>query len=437
MNIDFKELLTTVANEPLGMHIDSAHEFLQMCATRDQSVGKFREIDARRYVGQVSETGLYYQYGSTAIIPIVGPLNRRRSYYLDSYEMIEARVTAAADDAQISRIILDIDSPGGLASGMSSCADVVSEANDRKQVTAVVYGWAASAAYGLASQASEIVIDQTGEVGSIGVVQMHISMQKALEEAGIEVNLLTNVESDLKTLGNRFENLTADARARILADLQGYYADFKSTVRSGRPSLSNEQVDAFRGDMFTGEDAVNRGLADRVGTLLDELQVPRNQPGSSGATGATTMSNPNPAPGANPALPEPSGATPTTPATPAATPAPQAIDQKARISAILNSEEAQGREDLAKHYAFDTDDDAAKAIAAMAAAPKAVPAAATPSAPTPTTPGAEAGTPSLPTASVDDAGMQVEAPAPKQKPSEARKSTAEIYDSYNKQMKGA
>ena len=63
-----------------------------------------------------------------------------------------------------------LDSPGGQVSGINAFADIVAAGTKKKYTTAFVAGSAASAAYWIASAASEIAMEGTGMVGSIGVV---------------------------------------------------------------------------------------------------------------------------------------------------------------------------------------------------------------------------------------------------------------------------
>jgi ClpP class serine protease len=104
---------------------------------------------------------------------------------------------AALVDASITGILLDIDSPGGEAGGVFELAQRVRAANAVKPVWAVASDSAFSAAYAIASAASRIYVSQTGGVGSIGVIAMHVD-QTARDAQD----------------GYRFTAVTAGARSR-------------------------------------------------------------------------------------------------------------------------------------------------------------------------------------------------------------------------------
>ncbi|MFK7703069.1 S49 family peptidase, partial [Pseudomonas caspiana] len=110
-----------------------------------------------------------------AIIPVVGPVFRYANLFTEisgatSTQVLATDLQTALDDPKISSIILNIDSPGGVAAGINELADQIHAARDRKRVVAYIGGTGASAAYWIASAASEIVMDETALAGSIGVV---------------------------------------------------------------------------------------------------------------------------------------------------------------------------------------------------------------------------------------------------------------------------
>jgi hypothetical protein len=130
--------------------------------------------------------------GKTAIITIDGSLVNRGAWIgqnmctgLVSYEGISAQINEAVADPGIENIVLDINSYGGEASGMSALAGKIKAATKRKHVVAVINDVAASAGYGLASGADEIVVSPTSIVGSIGVVSGGFGFDQALARLGI------------------------------------------------------------------------------------------------------------------------------------------------------------------------------------------------------------------------------------------------------------
>src|SRR5690606_4035038 len=99
-----------------------------------------------------------------AIVPVVGPIFRYANLFTEisgatSTQVLATDIRAALDDPNIKAIILNIDSPGGIASGINELAEMIYEGRARKRIVAYGGGTVASAAYWIASAANEIVID--------------------------------------------------------------------------------------------------------------------------------------------------------------------------------------------------------------------------------------------------------------------------------------
>ena len=114
-----------------------------------------------------------------AVISIHGSLVKRSlgmeaASGLTSYGEISAMLDAALADPQVSGILLDIDSPGGEASGSFELARRVRDVAAVKPVWAVANDAAYSAAYAIAASAQRLFVTETGGVGSIGVIALHV-----------------------------------------------------------------------------------------------------------------------------------------------------------------------------------------------------------------------------------------------------------------------
>jgi signal peptide peptidase SppA len=202
----------------------------------------------------------------TAIIPVQGVLSKGGpAWYGSNYEDIAAAVEKAAADPSVSRIVLAVDSPGGEVIGLPETAQVVAQAARQKPVSAIVEGQAASAAYWLTSQASDITLTPSGEVGSVGVRMMHTDVTKMLADQGIKVTELFS--GDFKTEWSPFNPVTDEARADMQDRLEGVHSDFVNAVAKGRGvrATSDSQRSRFgEGRMLSAHDALRGGLVDRL-----------------------------------------------------------------------------------------------------------------------------------------------------------------------------
>ena len=136
-----------------------------------------------------------------AVIPVHGSLVRRSMAMdaqsgLTSYPDIASLLDAAVTDPGINGILLDIDSPGGEAGGVFDLARRVREIDAIKPVWALASDGAYSAAYAIASAASRVYVTQTGGVGSIGVIAMHVDQSARDAQEGYRFTAVT--AGDLK-----------------------------------------------------------------------------------------------------------------------------------------------------------------------------------------------------------------------------------------------
>lgn len=209
--------------------------------------------------------------GGTAVIPITGPIQYRSDLWsmfgiTTAVEDLQKALRSALADEAVKSIVLDIDSPGGSVDGVDEFAAEIRGAREVKPITAVANTWAASAAYYIAAQASEVVVTPSGEAGSIGVILVHADYSKMLEAEGITPTIIRTPAR--KAEANPYEPLTSDAREHLQSQVDEYYGMFVDAVAAGRRvPASKVRADFGGGRMLLAREAVRLGLADRVATL--------------------------------------------------------------------------------------------------------------------------------------------------------------------------
>ena len=232
------------------------------------------------------------QSGHVAIIPIIGAMSRYGGMCSYGSEDMKNWIDKANADPNISAIVLEINSPGGEVDGTEALGNAVK--NSKKPVVAWVAGMAASAAYWVASQASEIWMESevTSEVGSIGVLCMHVDQSGALEAEGYKVSIIRSDGSEDKAVFNSIEGLSDEVLVSTKESLNSTRTQFVKTVKGGRPNIAG---DVFTGKMFEGKTAKQKKMADRFGSLTDAVlradQLARrtNSTNSSNQNNATNM----------------------------------------------------------------------------------------------------------------------------------------------------
>lgn len=205
-----------------------------------------------------------------AVIAVRGPISRRPTALSflcggASTEDIAAQLREAMADSAVEDVVLDFDSPGGTIDGVPELADAIHKASAKKPITAFVDTMAASAAYWLASQATEIVMTASSEVGSIGVYAMHVDYSESMKLAGVKPTFIQYGKNKTELSGTA--PLTDEARAYLQTQIDEYGAMFTRDVARGR-RVSVEMVRGEtwgQGRVLTASEALKHGLADRIG----------------------------------------------------------------------------------------------------------------------------------------------------------------------------
>ena len=205
---------------------------------------------------------------ATAILPVRGIALYDLEFqpWCFSTLLLAQTVTALANNPDIETILLDIDSPGGVVTGTPEAADAIFAARKTTKVVALVNPLAASAAYYLASQASEIVAVPSGDVGSIGVFTLHTDCSVMFEEIGVKPTFI--FAGKFKVEGNSFEPLSDTAREHFQQEIDKLYRQFLKAVARGRGVSVSEVEGSFgRGRTVMAADAKRAGMIDRVATI--------------------------------------------------------------------------------------------------------------------------------------------------------------------------
>jgi signal peptide peptidase SppA len=237
-------------------------------------------LEAR--VGAPAGSDKFIRSGSVAVVPILGVIRPGAVEfgYETSPRSVAAAVTAAVADEDVDAVFMLVNSPGGSTAGLIEASEEIRAAREAgKPIVAYVQYTAASAAYWLAAQASEIVATPSAQVGSIGVFAMHMDRSKQLEQDGVKVEFIHAGKN--KVLGNPAEPLSKDARAAIQASVDEAYADFIADVAAGR-GVSEDTArgpEFGEGSMFGAREALTRGLVDNVASIVQTIARVIGAPG--------------------------------------------------------------------------------------------------------------------------------------------------------------
>ena len=268
----YDHVVSFVCNEPWAVLPDTLDAITDIVRLRLLGMSfSAEEIQARIGSPKRKEpTG-----GQIAILPVFGVISHRASMFSDisggtSTERLTQDFRAMLNDSAVDAIVLDVDSPGGRTAGLQEFHAEIMAARGQKKVVAVANSLMASAAYWIASAADEIVAIPSSFTGSVGVVTIHISQAKALEQAGVDVSIIH--AGKYKTEGNPYEPLDDEARTRLQEMADRMYGRFVGDVAEGRGvSLATVREKYGQGRVLDSREALEAGLVDRVATMDETL----------------------------------------------------------------------------------------------------------------------------------------------------------------------
>lgn len=374
-------LRSLIFNRPLMIHPGKLNAIVMALADRVGVEPTGLEIEASIEEMNSRPRRSFQVSNGVAVIPVVGSLVHRTTGLdamsgLMSYGSIGARLKEAVADTSIKGILLEVDSPGGEVGGCFDLADRIFEARQSKPVWAIANDAAFSAAYALACAADRFFVTRTGTVGSIGVIAWHLD-QSALD-AGSGLRYTPIFAGAHKKDFNPHEPLKDAAREKIQSLVDYDYGIFTAAVARNR-GISDEAVRATEANIFTPDEALEAGLVDGIKSFREVLgeMAGLNQSGpivSAGSGLAARMDQPEEEsmsnqlnPQATQAAQSPQAEQPQQAAGPTAE--QSKADERARIQAITICEEAQGRQKMAEHLAFNTSMSVENAKSLLATAP--------------------------------------------------------------------
>ncbi len=209
-------------------------------------------------------TGTNPSQPHTAVVAIKGEIADGADA---SAEWVVTALRAAFEDEGSQAVVLQINSPGGSPVQAGIINDEIRrlKAKHKKPVYAVVEESCASAAYYIAVAADAIYVDKASIVGSIGVLMDGFGFTGLMDKLGVERRLMTAGVN--KGFLDPFSPQTKNQRTHAQTLLDQIHQQFIQVVREGRGKRLKETPELFSGLFWSGEQAVDLGLADGLGNL--------------------------------------------------------------------------------------------------------------------------------------------------------------------------
>jgi protease-4 len=168
-------------------------------------------------------------------------------------------------------VVVDIDSPGGSASGSEALYYSMQRLAETKPVVACIRGVGASGAYMLSCAATKVVALPHAIVGSIGVIYLRPVINQLLQKVGAGLSVYKG--GHLKDMGGFWRTTTSEEDAKFQELISELYEGFVSIVAHGRNIEEDQARKLATGEVFTGRRAAELGLVDEIGDFERALEL--------------------------------------------------------------------------------------------------------------------------------------------------------------------
>jgi len=282
-NHSIRHVRAAICRQPWAIYQPALAEMIEFLQARPDG-----DVESRFGIQAESDSRMEI-VGGVAVIPITGVLQPKpnavtRYYGGTATSQIETDFRRAVGDSQVKAIVFLVDSPGGAAMGNEEVARTIFAGRGQKPITSFVRGYAASAAYYIASAADRIVASPSSSVGSIGAILYHEDDSKLFDEFGIKITPLFFGKH--KADGNPYEKLSAQSRKSLQDYVTGYGEQFAAAVAKHRGISVSDVMSRFgQGLVFLADESKRIGMVDEVGTFdavlqqtsVDEPTPPENE----------------------------------------------------------------------------------------------------------------------------------------------------------------
>ncbi len=190
-----------------------------------------------------------------------------RDEFVKSIEEIRKNKTIRA-------VVLHVDSPGGSAYASDVIWRKLRELDEEKPLVISMGSVAGSGGYYIACPGRLIFAQPTTITGSIGVISIMANQASAINR--MDVNLAEMKRGERALLGSGHREIKAEDRDFIQKHILSTYEQFLDRVAEGRKIPKNELRKLAQGRVYTGRQALEIGLVDRLGTLKDAVDAVRD-----------------------------------------------------------------------------------------------------------------------------------------------------------------
>lgn len=184
--------------------------------------------------------------------------------------IINESIRKAVKNDNIKAIVLRVNSPGGSALASELIWRELELAKKKKPLVVSMGNLAASGGYYIACNADKVIAEPTTITGSIGVFGAIPNVSEFASNIGINAEQVSTNDganySFFEPMNKKFYNVTKEG-------VESVYKTFVNRVASGRKMTFDQAHEVAQGRVWTGKEAVEKGLVDQLGSLEDAIVV--------------------------------------------------------------------------------------------------------------------------------------------------------------------
>lgn len=217
--------------------------------------------------GMLLITSIFCDKSELTVTPGIG-LVEVKGLILDPQETVKQLHDFAKND-KIMAVVLRIDSPGGVVGPSQEISSAVMKLKEKKPIIVSMGSVAASGGYYIAVPATLIYANPGTITGSIGVLMKFSNLEGLMSKVGMKSFTLKT--GKFKDVGSPARTMSADERAMLQSVIESSHSQFVKAVAAGRKLLEAQVREIADGRIFTGEQALQHKLIDRLGTMQDAV----------------------------------------------------------------------------------------------------------------------------------------------------------------------
>jgi protease-4 len=199
---------------------------------------------------------------------------------ITSSRYIVQQIDNFKEDEDVKAIILRINSPGGGVGPSQEIYREVLRAKEKKKIIASMESVGASGGYYVAC-ASDLIVANPGTItGSIGVVMEFSNVEDLLKKIGLRSYVIKSGKH--KDIGSPLREMTPGERSILQGVIDSVHGQFVRAVAEGRNMEESKVRRIADGRIFSGEQAKELGLVDRLGSLQDAIEIAAEMVGIEG-----------------------------------------------------------------------------------------------------------------------------------------------------------